>query len=42
MSSVPAQGFETALPVPAPPPFLAVQALGASGQVLASSAVIAG
>jgi hypothetical protein len=42
LAQVPRSGFETAVPVPAGTagPYLAVQALGASGQVLGSSAAV--
>jgi len=42
LASASRTGFETAIPLPAAAPFLAVQALDVSGAVLATSAAIAG
>jgi hypothetical protein len=41
LATTPSAGFETAIPVPSAAPVFAVQALGASGEVLASSHAIA-
>jgi len=42
VAAAPRSGFETAISVPAPQPFIAAQALDASGTVLATSPAIAG
>jgi Arylsulfotransferase (ASST) len=42
VAGAPRGGFETAIALPAPQPYVAVQALGASGEVLGTSHAIAG
>lgn len=42
VDTVPREGFETVIPVAAPPPYLQAQALDAQGRVLGTSALVAG